>query len=152
LLELKDDTLVVEGFTPASIGGYQQIAIRERENSELKSLIFPNSDWDLDRDSQSKIHTVSFKDFSATTAYVINLDRTDKWSVEAKAYDQDGRFIALQSHSQYSPLKDGESINIYLNNALDINDIKLNIRSNNYPSSYSYNWIYPSIPTEIPFK
>lgn len=148
-LELKGDTLVLEGHVPSWSDGSYQIAIREQENSELMSIVIPRMDWNWDNDSQSMSHTVSFHDFSSTKEHVIDLDRTDRWNLAAKVCDLEGNLIALQSPVSNSKLEDGQNASIYLNEAIEINDLKLYLSNNNYPSSYAHNWIHKSIPDKI---
>jgi hypothetical protein len=141
--ELKGDTLILEGTPPNQWSNSFQVAIREEENSELMSIVIPKQDWTWDNDSQSMSHTVSFTDFTSTNEHVINLERTDRWDFTAKACDQDGNVVALQS-SNYSTLEVDE-ISLYLNQAIDVNEIKFHLTNN----EYTRNWIQQSIPNEI---
>lgn len=149
LLELKGDTLKLEG-TVSSFGDISyQVAIRERENSELKSLVIPKKDWTWHNESQSMSHTVSFNDFSSTNEHVIVFDRIDKWSLDAKICDEEGRVVATQARAQNSKLKDDHLLKIYLNQDVEFNELKLVLVNNNYPGGYTYNWIYESMPDQI---
>ena len=142
-IELKGDTLILDGGIPFQWGNSVQIAIREQENSELMSLIIPYDDWEWDNDSQSRYHTVSFNDFSSTEEYLIDLDRTDRWNLKAKVCDRNGSVIALQT-SKYSSLM-VDQVKLFINQAVEVSELKLNITNHNYEQ----NWILPSIPESI---
>lgn len=151
-LTLQGDTLILEGTASSILSDAQyQIAIREQENSELKSIIIPRQDWEWHQETQSMSHTISFNDFTSTNEYKVDLDRSDKWIVKVKVCDTDGNYIATQRQTSYLNLKEGNSIIVYLNEAIEVNKLKLNIAGTNFPSGYSYNWIHGSIPDQISF-
>lgn len=151
-LLLKGDTLILDGWASSILwDANYQIAIREQQDMELKSIVIPRQDWTWDNETQSMNHIVSFNDFSSTIKHKVELERDDEWRIKVKVCDQDGRYITTQRQTYFSQLQNGKSINLYLNEAIDVSKIKLNIASNNLTSGYSYNWIHSYIPQNLDF-
>lgn len=148
--DFKNDTLVLKGFlSKVNPKTSYQIAIKEEESSDFKSIITPETEWAWDFETQSMSHTLSFNDFSETDVYEIDINRTDKWSAEVKVCNAGDSYIATQSQKSYSEIEAGEKLFVYLNHELELSKLKLNLRGLVFPSLYSYNWIYDHIPSEI---
>ncbi|MFT4536102.1 MAG: hypothetical protein ACI9P5_003476 [Saprospiraceae bacterium] len=151
-LLLNGDTLILEGWASSLLSDANyQVAIREQEGTQLKSIVIPRQDWNWDNETQSMNHIVSFNDFTSTIEHKIELERNDEWRIKVKVCDKDGRYITTQRETYFSNLQNEESVTVFLNEAIDVSKIKLNIAGNNISSGYSYNWIHNSIPQNLDF-
>jgi len=149
---LKGDTLILEGWASSILlDANYQVAIREQQGMQLKSIVIPRQDWTWDNATQSMNHVVSFNDFSSTIEHKIELERIDEWRIKVKVCDKDENYIATQRETYFSELQNGNSVIVYLNEAIDVSKIKLNIAGNTFPSGYSYNRILNSIPQILDF-
>jgi len=148
-IEYYNDTLELNGAAHVRINEFNQIAIRETATSELKSILIPSNNWKLDFETQTEETTVSFKDFSSTIEHSINLYQDNRWDIIAIICDENGSLIETQNTTNTTESQEGKQIKLFLNESINVSELKLNLRASYYPTGLDYHWIQDSIPKNI---
>lgn len=128
-----------------------QFVFRFLDEQEYKSIIVKSEDW-IEVDNDNYKLELEYQDLSLCEKHSIEVGNDGSWIVESEIVTAIGDRMVISKWSTYTQNQTGETINLFLQSGLEVEQLLLKVRKSNNREGFQFQRSYDHIPSSISLK